>query len=178
MKIIKFALLTLLLTFTLSFASGANGPDVTLKSTVNQIDAGKLVKVSVGFSEPILSFGREQVSVDGASLESVRKIGPSSYLLFLRASDNVKELSVQVEADKVQNKNLVFNQNASNEVIIKVNPSQPTPAPQNDSTLDISGFLDAVKASAQQQSAQAQGLQVQVRGLRRVHGEPRLGHHH
>ncbi len=156
----KKILFLLTITFSITFfvyADNISGPVITLKNTVTSIEVGKQVKVNVNFSEPVIRFDRGQVSVDGASLESVRKLGPYSYLLFLRASENSKEINIQIEADKVQNSSKVYNDTASNEVTIKIIQLKPVAPVSTDK--EIAKILDTVVSASQLQTQQVQQAQ-------------------
>lgn len=161
MKKIILLLIISSATFSFSFADNVDGPSVYLKSAVDTVDGGKLVKVTVSLSEPVIRFASDLVGVDGGRLESVRKLNSYSYLLFIRAADSSRELNVQVEADKVQNTAKVFNNYSSNELIIKVNPVV-APAPTGPSNSEISNLLDTVVRTQQAQTQAIQAQQAQA----------------
>jgi hypothetical protein len=152
-NILKFLALAIaaLLSFTCSFANSVDGPNITLSTSVRKVDAGKTVKVNLTLDEAVLRLTPDQVGVDGGKLESIRKLNPTSYVLFVRASEDSLSVSVQVEADKLQNTTKTFNNYASNELTIKVIP--PAPAPTVNSDNALSNLLNSVVSTVQQSQA-------------------------
>lgn len=133
-----------LLSSNFLFADSVNGPQIILSTTVRSVEVGELFKVTVKVDEPLLKFTVNEVSVDGGRLESVRKLSPYSYLLFVRAEES-KEVDILVESEKVQNRGKVFNADASNNLIVKVKAKVVTPqVAQPSITKDLSSLLDEV----------------------------------
>ncbi len=138
---------TILLLSTTAFADNITGPNITLRSTATTVVAGQSARVTVTVSESLLRFGSDQISVDGGTIESIRKLSPVSYTLFIRVADNTRTLDVIVEASKVQNQAKVYNEYSSNNLILKV--TQPAPAatgitPASSITSTISSLLDTI----------------------------------
>lgn len=162
-----FLMLSVLCGFTFSsayaFADEESGPEIILRSTVRMVEAGKTVKITATFSEPVTKFTKDRVSVDGGVLETLRKLSPQSYLLFVRAEANVKEIDVQVESSKVQNSKKIFNTYASNNLLIKVK-TPPPPAAESQSATEISKLLDKMEKSSaiNNPAPTAQPIQQQI----------------
>lgn len=109
-----------------AFADEVSGPGISLRSTQSSVQASQVVKVTVSFSEAVARFTRDQVVVDGGNVESVRKLGPTSYLIFVRAGEGSRYVNIQVEAGAVQNLKKVYNDYASNELVVRVVPPAAT----------------------------------------------------
>ena len=146
--------------FTNVYATSSTGPRINLKTTVQKVESGTLVKITADFSEPVIRFTRSEVSVDGGSVESVRKLGPSSFVIFARPTGDAKELDVQVESDKVQNTDKVYNELSSNEIVVKVSTQVQEPRQGSDSSAQISSLLDTVTKTINSQQQQTQTVQT------------------
>lgn len=115
----KLALLFVVFTFSFNFSS-ALPLIVELRADYGVVEAGKIAKVRVLLNKPVLKFVAQMVSIDGGRIESVRKLSSTSYLLFIRVNDDTKELDIIVEDGVVQDVDKVFNDGASNNIIMKV----------------------------------------------------------
>lgn len=138
------------------FASFANAADldITLRADSSVVDAGKSLKVRIAFNRSVSKFNAQMLSVDGGHVESMRKLSSLSYLAYVRADENVKEMDILVEAEAVLDLNKNPNPDASNNLIIKVRPAQITnPAPilnpePSFSNTQVSDLLDKVVKSS------------------------------
>jgi hypothetical protein len=136
-----------------SFASAAD-LDITLRADSSVVDAGKTLKVRIAFNRSVSKFNAQMLSVDGGHVESMRKLSSLSYLAFVRADENVKQVDILVEAEAVLDLNKNPNPDASNNLIIKVrpaNPVNPTPILNPEPTFSnsqISDLLDKVVKSS------------------------------
>lgn len=148
------------------FAQDNSGPVVTLKFAGASINASQQPKIQVSFSEPVLRFTADMVSIDGGNITSVRKLNQTSYLLFVRAASDATELDVQVQAGVVSDKSKNLNDEASNDLLISVNPPAVTaPAAQTsqvDTSLQISNLLQQVQNNAAANAAAQQAAQAQT----------------
>lgn len=127
------------------FADEVSGPGISLRSTQSSVQTSQVVKITASFTEAVARFTRDQVAVDGGNVESVRKLGPTSYLIFVRAGEGTRYVNIQVEAGVVQNLKKVYNDYASNELVVRV--VAPAAAPSATDTTNsnaISNLLQQI----------------------------------
>ncbi len=94
--------------------------NVSLSANASRITSDTQLKVSVNTNKEIVVLEPEVVIVDGGEIKEIRKIGKTQYMLIIAAGQNSKKISVQIEADRVEDIDGGRNENASNEVVIAV----------------------------------------------------------
>lgn len=112
----KFILLFILST---SFVL-AKDLSVSLSPETTTIEAGKTARVRVNFSQAPKKFSATDIAVDGGTIDSVRKLSTRVYLAVVRASEDAKEVELQIQADAIRDNEGDLNENASNSVRLKI----------------------------------------------------------
>ena len=157
-----FLLIVVLLNLNFVLAAGDDGLDISLSSPLSKVEPGRVFRVNVVFSDPIKKTTLADFSVDGGSPENLRKINSKSYLLFVRAGTDVKEVDVQVEANKIKSSTGIWNEEASNDIILKVIAPVVVPPPAQPDTTSLSGLLDNLTKTIKQNNATQQQAAPQV----------------
>ncbi len=143
---------------TLLFVNFTSALSVSLTTTSRTVEEGKSVKVRANFTENILKLPASAISVDGGNVQSVRKMNGSSYLIYILAASDSKEMDVQIEAEKVQDLKKNFNDGSSNELVIKITkvvPVEVVNTNQNNSgitTSQLGELLDKVVENTKNQT--------------------------
>jgi uncharacterized membrane protein YgcG len=125
-------------------------PRVSLSANLNTVEAGTTFKVVVNASEEIAKFTAESVIIDGGTVKEVRKLSKVSYSISVVPNEGVKNVMIQIEAEKINDLAGNTNEDASNEINVKVagsvvagtataTPTQPA---------DLTSLLDKIVASA------------------------------
>lgn len=154
----KFIILFILST---SFVM-AKDLSISLSPESTTVEAGKTARVKVNFSQAPKKFSATDISIEGGTVDSVRKLSTRVYLAVVRASEDVKEVELQIQADAIRDNEGDLNESASNSVRIKVtlNTEKPvaekpvaekagkTEQEKTDYNLKLSALLDAITASA------------------------------
>lgn len=97
-------------------------PRVSLSANVSSIKMGETFKVILNSSEEIVPISPDSLIVDGGVVKEIRKLSKTSYTatIIINEEENIKKVLVQVEADKVEDLAGNKNENASNEISVKV----------------------------------------------------------
>ncbi len=103
----------------LSFVS-AKDLNISLSPDTTTVEAGKTARVRVNFSQAPKKFSATDISIDGGTVDSVRKLSTRVYLAVVRSSEDAKEVELQIQADAIRDNEGDLNENASNSVRIKV----------------------------------------------------------
>lgn len=93
---------------------------VTLSPETTTVEAGKTARVRISFSQAPKKFSVTDISIDGGTVDSVRKLSTRVYLAVVRASEDSKEVELQIQADAIRDNEGDLNENASNSVRLKV----------------------------------------------------------
>ncbi len=94
--------------------------NITLKSEYATAAPNKTFRVTAYFNKPITKLLMTDIEIDGGRIESVRKINTKTYLIFARPSEDSREVSLQIPADVVKDKEGDLNEYASNDLSVKV----------------------------------------------------------
>ncbi len=95
-------------------------PRVSLSANLNTINTGDSFKVVANFSEEVKPITPDSVIVDGGVVKEIRKLSKTSYAIAITPNENIKNIVVQIEADKIEDLASNKNENASNEITVKV----------------------------------------------------------
>lgn len=95
-------------------------PSVTLTANVTEIPTNSTFKVVANFSEEVKPITPDSVIVDGGSVKEIRKLSPTSFSISIIPDENTKNVLVQIEADKIEDLAGNLNENASNEINVKI----------------------------------------------------------
>lgn len=112
----KFIILFILST---SFVM-AKDLSISLSPESTTVEAGKTARVRVSFSQAPKKFSASDISIEGGTVDSVRKLSTRVYLAVVRASEDVKDVELQIQADSVRDNEGDLNENASNSIRLKV----------------------------------------------------------
>jgi hypothetical protein len=93
---------------------------ISLQKNVSSVVPGGEFKISLTANSDLNQITPESVIVDGGSLKDIRKISKREFSLVVRAEENSKLVSVQVEADAIKDASGLTNKNASNEILVNV----------------------------------------------------------
>lgn len=147
-------------------------PQVSLSANLNAVQLGDYFKVIVNTSKPILKFTPDSVIVDGGSVKDIRKLGPTGFTVTITPNDDARQVVVQIEAEKIQDLSGNVNDNASNEILVRVlkpvvvQPTNPTttitvtPTATGTNPTDLTALLDKVISSAPSCTYTAQGVLI------------------
>jgi hypothetical protein len=169
----KIILIATILFITTNFLSASGSLTVYLQADKRSVESGKTLKVNVNFNKAVVGLLPTDFSIDGGNVTSVRKISPKNYTAFVMASDDVKTLDVQIEAEKLAAVDGSVNSDSSNSLIIKVTKPGPTKeevaAQERDNTKkriddllnDVISTTNKNTQALQQAQAQTQAQQIQ-----------------
>lgn len=105
----------------LGFSSvSAKDLSISLSPETTTVEAGKTARVRINFSQAPKRFSATDISVEGGTVDSVRKLSTRVYLAMVRASEDAKEVELQIQADTIRDNEGDLNENASNSIGIKV----------------------------------------------------------
>jgi hypothetical protein len=122
-------------------------PRASLSANVNAVDIGSSFKVVGNFSEEIKAFTPDSVIVDGGVVKEIRKLSKASYSMTITPNDDTKSVTVQIEAEKVMDLAGNPNENASNEITVKVRTAI---ASNNSDSASMDGLVNKIVSSAPQ----------------------------
>lgn len=109
------------------------GGKIILRLSTQQkiIERQEQLKIALEVNAEDLKIDPEVFIVEGGSVQSIRKLGKLSYLILIGAEESANSISVQIEADRIKDANGNTNEEASNEIIVKITGSvaQQTQAP-------------------------------------------------
>lgn len=123
---------------------------VNLSSNVNTIPRGYTFKVIINTSVELKSFDVSNISVDGGTVKEIRKLSKTSYFAVINPAEDAKVVNVQIEAESLEDINGNRNDNASNEVIVRILIPVTTTNNSSSSTNNssfISNLLDKLSSS-------------------------------
>ncbi len=127
-------------------------PRVSLSANLNSVEKGSNFKVVANLSEEVNAFAADSVIVDGGVVKEVRKLSKTSYSVVITPNEDAKQVVVQVEADKLTDLAGNLNENASNEVSVKINTAlavaSATSSTGIDAEISLNSILDKIVASA------------------------------
>lgn len=144
-------------------------PQVSLSANLNAVAKGDTFKVIVYTSEEIKRFTPESVIIDGGTVKEVRKLSRTSYTIIVIPNEDAKVVLVQIEAEKIEDLSGNLNENASNEIIVKVVippsniviiPSANSTNTSNTDTTSLNSLLDKIVASAPNCTYNSTGLLI------------------
>jgi hypothetical protein len=97
-------------------------PRVSLSANVSSVKIGDTFKVILNASEEIVPISPDSIIVEGGVVKEIRKLSKTSYTVtvIINEEEKVKKVLVQVEADKIEDLAGNKNENASNEIAVKV----------------------------------------------------------
>jgi hypothetical protein len=120
-KIFKKYMYKFIFLFILSSSLvSAEGLSISLSPETTTVEAGKTARVKVNFSQAPKKFSPTDISIESGTVDSVRKLSTRVYLAVVRASEDAKEVELQIQADAIRDNEGDLNENASNSVRIKV----------------------------------------------------------
>ncbi len=94
---------------------------VAMTANVNSVNRGTTFKVFVNASTEIKKFDGSSIILDGATISDVRKLGKGAYVMIVVPNEDAKTISLQIEAEKIEDLNGNRNQDSSNEILVKIN---------------------------------------------------------
>ncbi len=109
-------------------------PRVSLSANLNSVEPSSTFKVVANFSEEVKPITPDSVIVDGGSVKEIRKLSKTSYSITITPNEDARSVVVQVEADKVEDLAGNVNENASNEISVKLRLASATSTNPNDTT--------------------------------------------
>lgn len=130
-------------------------PKVRLSANVNSVKAGETFKVVVDFSEEIKVFTPDSIIIDGGTAKEIRKLSKTSFSITIISGTDTKTVNVQIEADKISDKAGNLNENASNEIIIKI--ISVTAVKSGDTDPNLDELINKIISSAPQCNYNNQG---------------------
>jgi hypothetical protein len=115
-------------------------PRVSLSANLNSVEPSATFKVMANFSEEVKPISVDSIIVDGGTVKEIRKLSKTSYAITITPNENTKSILVQVEADKISDLAGNLNENASNEVAVKLRSANLAAT----STNSLSGLVDKI----------------------------------
>ncbi len=137
-------------------------PRVSLSANLNTVSVGDNFKVVANFSEEVKPITPDSIIVDGGVVKEIRKLSKTSYSITITPNEGAKSIFVQVEADKIQDLAGNTNENASNEVTVKVKVAVLTTATNQATSSDISSLVNNVISSAPNCNYDNQGNLINI----------------
>jgi hypothetical protein len=124
--------------------------EITLAANLNAVTVGSKFKIIANLSAQVKAFTPESLIIDGGTIDEIRKLSKMSYSIKVTPNEDAKQVSAQVEADKVEDMFGNTNENASNEVIVKVKapPAATSTATDTSSIDDLLNTLIQSNASS------------------------------
>lgn len=124
-------------------------PRISLSANVSTVKMGDPFKVILNASEEIVPITPDSFIVDGGSVKEIRKLSKTSYTATININEDAKKVLIQIEADKIEDLFGNKNDNASNEITIKVVGVVKTVGEETVSNEGgINSLLDKIIASA------------------------------
>lgn len=121
-KVIIF-LFTLILSFNFSYALSVN-----LRPEQDFVYAGQYFTAKVLMSEAVLNFTKDQITINGGSIIKFERVNSMLYRISVAPSQGYTEVVLKVEAGKITSYDNNKNENASNEISLRV-VQKPVSAP-------------------------------------------------
>lgn len=124
-------------------------PNISLSANLNTVEAGGTFKVVLNASEEIKPITPDMIIITGGVIKEIRKLSKVSYTISVTASGETKNVEVQIEADRVYDTANNLNEDASNEVVVKVKGSTlaGNTSTSSDINVDIDGLLSKVMSA-------------------------------
>lgn len=119
-------------------------PRVSLSANVSTVKFGESFKVLLNASEEIVPITPDSVIVDGGAVKEIRKLSKTSYSITLNHNEDAKKVLIQIEADRVEDLAGLKNENASNEVSVKVSGSAAVAKDGDTKTDDTKGVEEEI----------------------------------
>lgn len=141
-------------------------PRVSLSANVSSVKMGETFKVILSASEEIVPISPDSLIVDGGTVKEIRKLSKTSYTatIIINEEEGVKNVLVQVEADKIEDLIGNKNESASNEISVKVIPAEKIAeaTASGEGEVGLNSLLDKIIASAPQCNYNGSGILVTV----------------
>lgn len=136
-------------------------PKISLSANVSSVKLGETFKVILTASEEIAPITPDSLIVDGGGVKEIRKLSKVSYTATINVNDDAKKVLIQVEADKVEDLAGNKNENASNEISVRVTGSTST-STNKDGDASINSLLDKIISSAPNCTYNSNGILIQT----------------
>lgn len=140
-------------------------PRISLSANVSTVKMGETFKVILNASEEIVPITPEALIVEGGIVKEIRKLSKTSYTATISISEegNVKKVLVQIEADKVEDLAGNKNENASNEISVKViSENKVAEKSGEEGEIGLNSLLDKIIASAPSCTYNGSGILITV----------------
>jgi peptidoglycan hydrolase-like protein with peptidoglycan-binding domain len=111
------------------------GPNVSLSANLNTVKHGENFKIVLNTSEEVKAITPDAIILTGGTIKEIRKLSKTNYSLTITPIEDAITINAQVEAEKIFDLANNFNENASNEINVRVireltqvvNPNQSNP---------------------------------------------------
>ncbi len=89
---------------------------IRLSTTANSVTMNSSIKIILSANKEIKPITPDIFIVDGGNVKEVHKLSKTEYSAIVEPSENSKKISIQVEADRIEDIDGMTNENASNEI--------------------------------------------------------------
>jgi len=93
---------------------------ISLSANLNAVQMGNSFKVIINSSSELQKFAAENLIIDGGEMKEIRKLSKTSYVAMVISLEGFKKVSIQVEAEGLMSIDGIKNENASNEILVKI----------------------------------------------------------
>lgn len=124
------------------------GPTISISTSEKEVTPGQPFKIILNSDKDIQEISDAGIIAEGAVVQSKRKLSKTSFAIFFVVNDDAKEVSVQIEAEGVTSIDGGNNEEASNEIYLKViTPAEQISSEATDSFSDkLNSILQSLMA--------------------------------
>ena len=117
--------------------------EIRLALNTNVASSISLIKVFLVSNKELTTVSSDMFIVDGGTIGEVRKLSKTEYFVILTPNEDAKTISIQIEADRVEDIDGMKNENASNEITLTASNNN---ASSTRSSI-LSGTVDSLQSN-------------------------------